>query len=378
MIPSADFVDALAARDFRLFSGVPCSYLTPLINTVITSDAIDYIGAANEGDAVSIVAGAELAGARGVVLFQNSGLGNAVNAFTSLTETFRIPMLVLCTWRGQPGGSPDEPQHDRMGDITPELFELMGIPAAIFPADPDDMEALVDRAVEHMDTEGTPFAIIIPKGALTGKAVPTPHARRPLESPSEIPGTLDHALDPDETMRVVRAATADDAVLATTGFTGRALYAQGDRDNHFMMVGSMGCISSLGLGIARILPDRRTVVLDGDGSLLMRLGAAATIGFENPDNLVHVLLDNAVHDSTGAQATVSPHVDFGQLARACGYGRVERIDSLDALAEALEDRSPGLRFLHVRTAARVDRKLPRPTVTPPEVAERLRGWLRRG
>ena len=376
MIPAATFVDALATRGFTLFSGVPCSYLTPLINTVITSDQIEYIGAANEGDAVAIAAGSELAGRRGVVLFQNSGLGNAVNPFTSLTETFRIPMVILCTWRGEPGGSSDEPQHDRMGKITPELFETMGIPTANFPSDPAELPALVDRAKEHCDTEGTPFAIIISKGTITGDGDLKPHPRTPFAATTAIEGSLDHALDPDETLDAIRAGAGDDPLLATTGFTGRALYARGDTPNQFYMVGSMGCISSLGLGVARVAPERRTVVLDGDGSLLMRLGAMSTIGFEAPENLVHILLDNEVHDSTGAQATCSPSVDFAAIARACGYPAVARVDSRDALEAALADRTPGLRFLHVRTLPRPDRKLPRPTMTPAEVAERFRVFLR--
>ncbi len=376
MIPASYFVNALRARGFGLFCGVPCSYLTPLINTVITAQGIDYIGAANEGDAVAIAAGAEIGGVRGVVLFQNSGLGNAVNPFTSLTETFRLPVLVLATWRGQPGQPADEPQHERMGQITPELFELMGIPTGHLPEDPTDLPALLDRADAHLQSARTPFAIIISKGAISGDAKMLPHPRTPLPAAATIPGSLPTSLDLDPVLDVVQETTADDAVIATTGFTGRSLYARGDRDNQFYMVGSMGCASSFGFGLARVRPERRVVVLDGDGAMLMRLSASTTIGFEAPPNLVHVLLDNEVHDSTGSQATVSPAIDFASIARACGYRRVLRIDDLDELRAALADRSEGLTFIHVRTAPRADRKLPRPTITPPEVAERFARWIR--
>jgi len=378
MIAATAFVSALSDRGFRLYSGVPCSYLTPLINTVITSEEIDYIGAVNEGDAVAIAAGAELAGSRGVVLFQNSGLGNAVNPFTSLTETFQLPVLILATWRGQPGGAPDEPQHHRMGQITPQLFELMGIPYGHFPEDLSDLPELLDRADEHLKNARTPFAIIISKGTISGDGEMVPHQRRPLEAPSSIPGTLSVTHDLDDVLDVVREVAAEkDAVLATTGFTGRSLYARGDTENQLYMVGSMGCISSLGLGIARTLPQRRVIALDGDGALLMRMGVMATIAFEAPENFVHVLLDNEVHDSTGSQATVSPAVDFAAIARASGYCRVVRADDLRSFQLALADRSPGPAFIHVRTAPRVDRKLPRPTMTPVEVAQRFRDWLTR-
>src|SRR3954468_8647651 len=125
MIQAEMFVRELRQAGFGLFSGTPCSYLTPLINRVIDSPETEYIGAANEGDAVAIAAGAELGGKPGVVLFQNSGLGNAVSPLTSLTATFRLPVLVITTWRGQPGGPPDEPQHELMGRVTPGLLALM-------------------------------------------------------------------------------------------------------------------------------------------------------------------------------------------------------------------------------------------------------------
>jgi phosphonopyruvate decarboxylase len=109
MIQADFFVRSLREAGFRLFSGTPCSYLTPLINRVIDSPETEYIGATNEGDAVAIAAGAELGGWPGVVLFQNSGLGNAVNPLTSLTTPFRIPILIITTWRGRPGDRADEP-----------------------------------------------------------------------------------------------------------------------------------------------------------------------------------------------------------------------------------------------------------------------------
>src|SRR5207237_803611 len=104
------------------------------INYVIDDPSLDYIGAANEGDAVAIAAGAQLAGVRSAVILQNSGFGNAVNPLTSLNAVFRIPLLLIVTWRGEPGGERDEPQHALMGEITPGLFDLMRIPWELFPA----------------------------------------------------------------------------------------------------------------------------------------------------------------------------------------------------------------------------------------------------
>jgi len=141
------------------------------------------------------------------------------------------------------------------------------------------------------------------------------------------------------------------------------------------MVGSMGCASTFGLGLAWARPDRRVVVLDGDGALLMRMGCLATIGYERPANLVHVLLDNEAHDSTGTQSTVTHSVDLGACARACGYPSVERVASTEDLEKALAGRAEGLRFLHLKTKPGAPADLPRPKVTPREVATRLRAHL---
>jgi len=97
LIVADTFLDAAHARGFDLYSGVPCSYLMPFTNTAISSPTLSYVGAANEGDAVAIAAGATLGGRGAVAMFQNSGLGNAVSPLTSLTWTFRLPVLIIVT-----------------------------------------------------------------------------------------------------------------------------------------------------------------------------------------------------------------------------------------------------------------------------------------
>ncbi|MSR62112.1 MAG: phosphonopyruvate decarboxylase [Planctomycetes bacterium] len=380
MIRADEVVQLFHRAGFGLFTGVPCSYLTPLIDAVIDSKDIRYVGAANEGEAVAIAAGARLGGRESVVMFQNSGLGNAVNPLTSLTYSFRLPVLVVTTWRGEPEGEPDEPQHEVMGEITPRLLELMKIPWELFPSDASALEAALARAQAYMAEQRLPYAFIVQKNAIEAAATGKHRTRERLSSGS-VRGSLGARLDPDATMRaLVAGVSGSDVVVATTGYTGRALYAVGDRPNQLYMVGSMGCASSFALGLALTQPQRRVVVLDGDGALLMHLGALAIVGHEAPPNLVHVLLDNGVHDSTGAQATVAPAVDLAGVALACGYPDVRRVASAGALTEAVgragRERAGGPAFLHVRTEPRTNRKLPRPSETPPEVAERLATWMR--
>jgi phosphonopyruvate decarboxylase len=376
VIAAEAFLGAARERGFRLYTGVPCSYLKPFINYVIDSSELRYVGAANEGDAVAVGAGAELGGMRSVVMFQNSGLGNAVNPLTSLTWTFRLPVLLVPTLRGEPGGPPDEPQHELMGQITTRLLELMEIPWEWFPAEGRDVGPALDRAVAHMQAERRPYALVMRKGTVSPHPVRSKPTPRPLPpAPSRLPVAEPVGTRSDALRRVQACAGAGDVVLATTGYTGRELYALDDRPGQLYMVGSMGCVASLALGLALARPRRRVIALDGDGALLMRLGVLATVGHERPPNLVHVLLDNQRHESTGGQSTVSHSVDFPSLAAACGYASAARVGSLDELARALTSADPGPRFLHVPIAAGVPADLPRPSVRPHEVAARLRAHL---
>lgn len=374
MIRVERFLDEARGRGFGLYAGVPCSYLKPFINGIIDSVEARYVGAANEGDAVAIATGAELAGTRGVAMFQNSGLGNAVNPLTSLNDTFQVPILLISSLRGDPEGDPDEPQHARMGAITRSMLELMGIPWEILPVEEDAIGPALDRAVRHMGEARTPYALLMRRGSAE---------RHPMHSSPAVrggcklsAGTPPVPTSPRSQMieAVAAATTAEDVVIATTGYTGRALHATGDRVNHFYMVGSMGCAVSLGLGIALVRPSRRVIVLDGDGAALMRLGALATVGYERPPNLIHVLLDNGVHESTGGQATVSRSIDFRAIATACGYRSVDA-STPEALRQVLSSDGPGPSFVYAPILAGVDRVPPRPTIPPREVAQRLRAHL---
>jgi phosphonopyruvate decarboxylase len=375
VIDAGGFIAAALQRGFGLYTGVPCSYLTPFINHAINSGELRYIAAANEGDAVAIAAGAELGGRPAVVMFQNSGLGNAVNPLTSLTWAFRIPVLLIVTWRGEPGGHADEPQHELMGAITPQLLELMGIPWALFPEEESAIGPALDKAMAHMQGERRPYALVMRKGSVADTRLSAPPGR-PAPQPAT---TIPRPVPVDQRQAVlaaIRAAALDrDLLVATTGFTGRELYALGDTANQLYMVGSMGCAVSVALGLAVARPDRRVIAIDGDGAALMRLGALTTVGAEAPPNLVHVLIDNGQHESTGGQATVSPGVDFCAIAAGAGYPAAMAAARASDVHALLADRRPSLRFLHVPVLAGVPAGLPRPAMPPAAVAERFRAWL---
>lgn len=374
MISAQQFAEAAKARGFGLWSGVPCSYLKPLINYVIDAPDLHYVAAANEGDAVAIASGAELGGTRAIAMFQNSGLGNAVNPLTSLNAVFRIPILIITTLRGEPGGPPDEPQHTLMGPITTSMLEVMEIPWQYFPHKGEEIQPSLDRALEHMEDKSLPYALVMKKGSVADWKLRSKPQVRPLQP---LPPAGDAPAVSTTRGAILRAVQASlrpgDLVIATTGYTGRELYALEDRSEQLYMVGSMGCGMSLGLGLALVQPKHRIIVLDGDGAVLMRMGGLATVGFERPPNLVHVLLDNQMHESTGGQSTVSHSADLCAVAAACGYPVTDRVTTPEEVAEFL-DRADGqaLSLLHVRILPGSPKDLPRPTIKPPEVATRFR------
>ncbi|MGN6668988.1 MAG: phosphonopyruvate decarboxylase [Trinickia sp.] len=382
MIEAAQFVEAARRRGFTWYAGVPCSFLTPFINYVLQDPSLHYVSAANEGDAVALIAGVALGardGARGITMMQNSGLGNAVSPLTSLTWTFRLPQLLIVTWRGEPGVA-DEPQHALMGPITPSLLDTMEIAWEPFPREAQAIEPALARAVAHMDETGRPYALVMHKGSVA----PYPLEERiPARVAARVPQSRWHGAPQDslpsrrEALERVIAYTPVDStvVLASTGFCGRELYALDDRPNQLYMVGSMGCVMPLALGLALARPDLHVVALDGDGAALMRMGAFATLGAYGPANLTHLLLDNGSHDSTGGQSTVSAHVSFAGVAAACGYASATEGDELSLidmlLAPALDNTRSGPRFARLTIRRGTPDGLPRPTISPVDVKARL-------
>src|SRR5690625_746550 len=169
MISPEHFYNGLKTAGFDFFAGVPDSLLSSFCAYVDDhSPASSHIITANEGNAIALAAGYHLSSGRyGVVYMQNSGLGNAVNPLTSLAdeEVYRIPMLLLIGWRGEPGVK-DEPQHIKQGRITPEQLDLLGIPYQIVDAamNPDTILA---QAKAQIESQQAPVALLIKKNTFS-------------------------------------------------------------------------------------------------------------------------------------------------------------------------------------------------------------------
>ncbi len=375
MLNTQEFGDSLKKMGFDFYSGVPCSFLKYLINYAINQ--CDYIMAANEGDAVAVASGAHIGGRKAVVLMQNSGLTNAISPLTSLNYTFKIPLLGFVSHRGEPNCN-DEPQHQLMGKITPDLLSVMGIKWNHLSDDPDKASAQLDIANKNIEN-GQSFFFIVRKNTFKPvtlidrgkKLIPTAPNRNVFSGGDYQNESLPTRLSALEVVSDNR--DPDTVLIATTGKTGRELFELKDHSLNFYMVGSMGCASSLGLGIALSQPQKKIVVLDGDGSLLMRMGAMPTIAYYDPPNLLHILLDNRTHDSTGGQFTVSPLVNFSKVSMAVGYRQINHAASLYEFQRYFKKwvKKPELTFLYLEIDKGSKQNLGRPTIKPPQVKIRL-------
>jgi phosphonopyruvate decarboxylase len=366
----------LTVRGVAEVTGVPCSYLTPLINRVVSDSAVRYLSATHEGEGLAMASGSWLAGVTTCVVAQNSGLGNMVNTLTSLNTTSRIPVPLIVTWRGEPGKM-DEPQHELMGAITPSLLSLIGVSHAILPSHQAEISAVLDTGWYAMDQTDLPYAFVVRDGTITPELLAEPDP--PVGAAPKIVTrgmweTKRSRLDALECLLETLPPSA--AVISTTGKTSRELFTLADRPQHFYLVGAMGSAAAVGLGVARHT-DRPVVVIDGDGAALMRLGTLATIGAQSDLRLVHVLLDNQIHDSTGGQRSQAAHVDFPAIAAACGYKQVHACRDLAGFAgglrSALSEPGPAFVYLRIRPGSRPD--LGRPDVHPREVARRFRAFV---
>jgi thiamine pyrophosphate-dependent acetolactate synthase large subunit-like protein len=174
--------------------------------------------------------------------------------------------------------------------------------------------------------------------------------------------------------RMLEYVRDDDLVLGTTGMTSREMFVTSDRPGNFYMIGSMGLLSSFGLGLAILNKNQRVFVLEGDGSALMSLGNLPLIASEQPANLVHIILDNETYESTGGQPSISSKVDLAEIGKSCGYRRVSRVENIEGLDEALRDceASAGPFLIVVKASIVPVEGIPRVSHTPEEIRDRFK------
>lgn len=352
-------------KAFDFFTGVPDSQLRALCDYLIATYGTDpqhHIIAANEGNAVAIAAGYHLAtGKTPVVYLQNSGEGNIINPIASLIneKVYGIPCFFVIGWRGEPDVH-DEPQHIYQGEVTLKLLEDMDISYSVIKKDTTEKDIFNAMSYfEKLFAVGKQAAFVVRKGA--------------LEYHAKIQYGNSYTLTREEVIRHIVAHSGTDPIISTTGKASRELFEIREQNGQghaydFLTVGSMGHSSSIALGIALQKPEKQIWVIDGDGAAIMHMGSLAVIGSIAPNNLIHIVLNNAAHESVGGMPTAADRLDVVQIARGCGYRAVESVETIEQLDEALARMRERccLQFLEVKCALGSRTSLGRPTCLPRE------------
>ncbi|MBR4089270.1 MAG: phosphonopyruvate decarboxylase, partial [Mogibacterium sp.] len=193
----------------------------------------------------------------------------------------------------------------------------------------------------------------------------------------------DNEMIREEVIRRIIDVTGEDPIVSTTGKTSRELFelrvARGETHGHdFLTVGSMGHSSSIALGIALQRPDKKVWIIDGDGAMLMHMGSMAVMGAYAPSNIVHIVVNNASHESVGGQPTIADHMDVVKIAEGCGYPHAVSVDNYEALEKALAEAKAldELFFIEVKGAIGSRADLGRPTTTARENKENFMEHLK--
>lgn len=361
MISVKEFFDSLRSEGVRRFCGVPDSLLKNVCAYISDNTAPnDHLITANEGSAVALAVGQYIAtGQPSLVYMQNSGFGNAINPLLSLADAkvYGIPMLVMVGWRGEPGVK-DEPQHIKQGLVMERLLATCDLPTIIISAETKNIGAVLKSAVAQTIAKNQPVVLLVKKGAF---------------APYKLKNTMPDIAEPsreDAIQKIIEASGANDIFVATTGMPSRELFeirvkSQQPHDKDFLTVGSMGHANMIALGMAQNT-ENHVFCIDGDGAIIMHLGNLTSTGQSGAENLIHIILNNAAHDSVGGQPTCADAIDLPLIAKACGYTSAESTSKLEDIRNYIEKikRQPGPHLLELRIKKGARNDLGRPTTSP--------------
>ncbi|MBY8989908.1 MAG: phosphonopyruvate decarboxylase [Candidatus Lokiarchaeota archaeon] len=359
MISCRDFINTLNKYEFTFFTGIPDSTFKEFMKFLSENKSINLnnIIACNECEAIALATGYHLSTNKiGIVYLQNSGLGKAVNPITSLCdpEVYSIPILLMIGWRGEPGKN-DAPQHKKMGMVTLPLLDTLQIPYVILDPSLESIDRELIKAKSYLTKHKGPYAFVFRRNFFEEYKINKDSSNNYSLTTTDVINLIMENLDNTE------------VIISTTGYISRILYGYRvsrmlDHNKSFYNVGSMGCASSIGLGIALQKPNRRIIIFDGDGAVIMQMGAFTTIGKNSPSNFVHVIFDNEAHESTGGQPTNSPKIDFSAIAKACNYKSVFLIQSRKELLNCMDyiKNGKGPILIHIKINLSQNKDLKRP------------------
>ncbi len=342
-------IQSMEQAGINFVTTLPCDRtknLLPLVQKVFSE-----IELTREEDGLGICAGAWLAGARPMMIIQSTGLGNMLNALASLNMASSIPIPILASWRGVYKEGIDS--QIPFGRHLPAILKGAGITYSII--DETEKLALLSGVIQDAYDHCQPHvALVSPKVweaspcTVWQENPPVVIQNRPAKNIEPLSSISQPEMIRYETILSLGNLLDNQVVVANLGVPSKELFAVCDRPLNYYMLGSMGLASSIGFGISWFT-DKKVIVLEGDGSILMNPNALITIGQYPPHNLMIIALDNACSGSTGSQRTYTQNrMDLEFLAKSCGFKNTARIHEVQGLKEAVHDfeQQDELSFIH--------------------------------
>ncbi|MFW9985076.1 MAG: sulfopyruvate decarboxylase subunit alpha [Candidatus Odinarchaeota archaeon] len=363
---SEEILHRLKDGGVDFFTTYPCAKIQRLYNLI--HDQFLSIGVTKEEEGVGICAGASLVGANSAMLIQSTGFGNMLNALCSLTITYKLPLLILASWRGV--YQETIPAQIPLGENLPALFKAIGFPYQIVKNQKD--LGKVTAAINKTYQEST-LQVLLLSPQLWGEIrsieiSPKPTTRRKSKSLPNLPQLSPGLLTRFDILKAMIQFLDKKLIISNIGLPSRELFHLYHQDTNFYMLGSLGLVSSIGLGVA-LHSSKQVVVIDGDGSLLSNLGSLATIAQAAPKNLTILAIDNGVHGSTGNQMTsTSTCVDLAKTAHGLGIRHVFRGYTLEEIQTIVTNLTSGPNFVHI-PAQPGNAQVPTIPLTPHEIKE---------
>lgn len=422
--PQLFYEQALVGNGISHAFGVPDSCLKGFLSYMYATKHVpEHIVTASEGAAVGLAAGYYLSTKKlAVAYMQNSGLANSLNPLQSLCakEVFGIPMLLVVGWRGRPGEH-DEPEHVLAGPCTPELLKSNGFPYGVMPDTLPETTEVIARLVRKAVEGNTPVALIVPNhkfaaykpspavqngvnghtngytnghtsGHTNGVTNGTTNGTTPghtkgytYEPTSKISKRNPKAEDwrsaegalPLSREQAIRSILKQhferDVAVSSVGGNSREIYMirkenGEDLSRNFLSIGAMGHTYPLAYGVQIGHPSGRVFCIEGDGSFMMHVGNNAVLAANAPSSLIHIVIHNGIHCSTGNQPIPFSTENLLSLAGGLPYKQKFFVDTAEGLVQACEWAEDST-LIVVVVNQDVSPTLPRPSEHPYELRD---------
>ena len=351
MIDPNKLINFFDRNGIKSFYGVPDSLLKNF--TSLLGKKKNHFLSSNEGTATANAIGFYLSNKKlSLVYMQNSGLGNAINPLSSIANknVYSIPIILMIGWRGEPGLK-DEPQHQFMGSITKKVLDLLEIRYKII--NKNTKISQIKNLLSFAKKKKVPVAILVKSDVFKkGK-------KSEFKEKNKIKRI-------DFLKKLTEFSDTKYKIISTTGFTSRELYTinmtKNNNNKYFYMIGGMGHASSIASGYLNSKKRKKVLCVDGDGSMLMHMGALPYAVNNTKSVFKYILLNNYTHESVGKQQTIVDKINLNLFSKSIGFKKYFKIKNYNDIKIKVKKflSYPGSSFLEVLIKSETISNLARP------------------